>query len=148
MDANQLSGPTGRQSAAAPVRVGSPAESSTDSWWAASRCEAPCPAEGHHGKRPWESRLKLTSQCPPFRPVTGSRRSRSDRVSCRGLLCRGLGTLSRDDEFRVSGGNPGVLPLRQLSEPPELVPIRPDDPVPSRWGAACVDPTLPDPVVN
>ncbi len=33
----QVRGPTGRQSAAAPVRVGLPAESNTDSWWAASR---------------------------------------------------------------------------------------------------------------
>ena len=39
-----------------------------------------------HGYMYGGSALKLASQCPPFRPVTGSRRSRSGRVSCRGSL--------------------------------------------------------------
>src|SRR5689334_22966904 len=52
----QARGPTGRQSGAAPVPVGLPAASNTDSWWAANR-SLPSAAEGHQGKWPRESRL-------------------------------------------------------------------------------------------
>lgn len=71
----QVRGPTGRQSATAPVRIGFPAASNTDSWCAASRCAFPSAAEGHQGKRPCESRLILASQCPRFRAVTRIPRS-------------------------------------------------------------------------
>jgi len=54
---DQVRGPTGRQSGAAPVPVGLPAASNTDSWCAANGWAASPAADGHHGKRPWESRL-------------------------------------------------------------------------------------------
>lgn len=50
-------GLTGRQSGAAPVRVGSPAESNTSSWCAASRWASPVAVDGHQEKRPRERRL-------------------------------------------------------------------------------------------
>ena len=46
----QAGGPTGRQSAAAPVRVGSPAESKTASWCAARRCAASVRGRGPPGE--------------------------------------------------------------------------------------------------
>src|SRR5262249_51011222 len=65
----QAGGPTGRQSATVPVRVGSPAESRTASWCAASRCAPPCAAEGHHGKRLWQSQNPWPSYMSTFSAV-------------------------------------------------------------------------------
>jgi len=53
----QVRGLTGRQSGAAAVRSGLPAEKRTDSWWAAKRAALLLAAEGHQRKRPLDMRL-------------------------------------------------------------------------------------------
>src|SRR5262245_6904936 len=53
---DQVRGPTGRQSGAAPVPIGLPAASNTDSSWAANRSLSSA-AEGHQEKWPRERRL-------------------------------------------------------------------------------------------
>ena len=48
----------------------------------------------------------------------------------------------------MPGGNPGVLPTRQLSEATNLIFVGPDDQMLPRRRAPRVNPTLLDPIVD
>src|SRR5262249_33665505 len=59
-----------------------------------------------------------------------------------------FGPLLGDHQIWVSGSNPRAFVLCQPLEPTLFLLVRPNDPVLSRRGAPCLDPTLLDPVVD
>src|SRR5262245_7212447 len=90
----------------------------------------------------------LASQDPRFCGVTGILCGRARAAMVRRPFLLPAGTALGNDQLGVPGGNPGVLPTRQLSEATNLIWVGPDDQMLPRRRAAPVDPTLLDPIVD
>src|SRR3954451_23271143 len=81
------------------------------------------------------------------------RYTNSARANCSGSMSRrapllACGTALGNDQLGVSGGDPRVLPGRELSQTMELVLVGPDNQMLPRRRPTRMDPPLLDPVVD